>query len=186
MHARKLMLMSLLGVMVAMAMILSACAAPVSAPAPDSGAAAEAPASGETATLTIATVNNPDMQVMESMQAGCTAFLPKPIEIDRLLALIQRHARLEWIVGDSVPGKDPSAALDDDAPPLIPPPPDELAVLFDLAIKGELLNLRRRAAELAARDVAYRPFATQLEALVDNFDEENILTLIEQLENEAA
>lgn len=70
MHARKSMLIGLLGVMVAMAMILSACAAPASdsaAPAPDSGAAAEAPASGESVTLTIATVNNPDMQVMESL-----------------------------------------------------------------------------------------------------------------------
>ena len=127
-----------------------------------------------------------ESQIQESAQAGCNAFLPKPIEIDRLLALIQRHARLEWIVGDGAPGEGPPAALDDDAPQLIPPPPDELAVLFDLAMKGELLNLRRHAAELAARDAAYQPFAAQLEALVDDFDEENILTLIEQLESEAA
>ncbi len=81
-----------LGIVVILAMILAACPAPAApAPAAESPAATEAPAAEAPAaesadgevTLTIATVNNPDMKVMEELS-------PKFIE--------ETGIKLEWVV----------------------------------------------------------------------------------------
>ncbi len=62
----------LLGLLLALSLVFAACSNPAPAPAADTGTAAEtsgaeaSEGTGENVTLTIATVNNPDMQVMQS------------------------------------------------------------------------------------------------------------------------
>ena len=72
MYKRMPRLFGLLGLLLVLSLVLAACPAP--APAAEEGTAAESTgadsaeaseASGETVTLTVATVNNPDMQVMQ-------------------------------------------------------------------------------------------------------------------------
>ena len=72
MYKRMPRLFGLFGLLLVLSLALAAC--PASAPAADEGAAAESTGadsaeasedSGETVTLTVATVNNPDMQVMQ-------------------------------------------------------------------------------------------------------------------------
>jgi sorbitol/mannitol transport system substrate-binding protein len=68
MHKRNPRKFGLFTVLAILVVLLAACAAPAAAPAGDAAPAGEAAAdagSGEAVTLTIATVNNPDMQVME-------------------------------------------------------------------------------------------------------------------------
>ena len=62
-------LLKIASVLAFLGIVLSACAAPAAAPAAESKPAAEAPAAtGEATTLTIITVNNPDMKTMESFK----------------------------------------------------------------------------------------------------------------------
>ncbi|MCB0163172.1 MAG: HAMP domain-containing protein [Anaerolineae bacterium] len=63
---------------------------------------------------------------------------------------------------------------------LIPPPPEEMAILYDLAMKGELLRLKKQASQIEQMGDQYQPFAARLAQLVDNFDEDQIWKLIEQ------
>ncbi|MCB0211577.1 MAG: GAF domain-containing protein [Anaerolineae bacterium] len=63
---------------------------------------------------------------------------------------------------------------------LIPPPPEEMAILHDLALKGEILRLKKHASQIEQMSEQYQPFATRLTQLADNFDEDQILILIEQ------
>lgn len=68
MHKRNPRKFGLFTVLAILVVLLAACAAPAAAPAGDAAPAGEAAAdagSGEAVTLTVATVNNPDMQVME-------------------------------------------------------------------------------------------------------------------------
>jgi DNA-binding response OmpR family regulator len=92
-----------------------------------------------------------DSDIRQSMLAGADAFITKPIEISRLLALLETHLSLEWI--RQTPAPKPAKQQ------LVSPPPAEMAVLYDLAMKGELLRLKERAEQIARLDDAYRPFA---------------------------
>ena len=51
-------------------------------------------------TIIAVSANAFEQQVLEAEQAGCDAFLAKPIDVDRLLSLLQKHADLTWIVDD--------------------------------------------------------------------------------------
>ncbi len=64
-------------------------------------------------------------------------------------------------------------------PPLRLPPVSELAALLDMALKGELPRLRKQIEQSVAIQPAYQPFANQLRCLLDSYDEEGIVTLLQ-------
>jgi DNA-binding NarL/FixJ family response regulator len=75
----------------------------------------------------------------ESEKAGCDGFLAKPLEVDRLLSILQVHADLRWVIDEDCERTvDRLEQRSSAAEALIPPSPDALAVLIDLAMKGEL------------------------------------------------
>lgn len=58
-------------------------------------------------------------------------------------------------------------------------PPQARAHLLDLAHKGELPRLRRAVEQLATTSSAYAPFAHALVKLIESYDEEQILLLLQ-------
>jgi hypothetical protein len=94
-----------------------------------------------------------------------------------LFALLRSHLGLEWTYRNTAI----QTAAKSEIPPddLVPPPPADMAILYDLAMKGELPNLRQRALQIAKMDERYGPFATLLCQLVERYDEDKILALIE-------
>lgn len=116
--------------------------------------------------------------IAQSISVGCDAFLIKPVDLRNLLTLLKSHLRLEWTYREPlVPVKDVEDSL---LETLVPPPPEEMAILYDLAMKGELPNLRQRALQIEQRGEKYQPFAKQLCQLVEKYDEDKILALIER------
>ncbi|MDX1520772.1 MAG: ATP-binding protein [Anaerolineae bacterium] len=111
-------------------------------------------------------------------------FLVKPIDLNRLLTLLAKHLALEWVYADPAPAQSavPSSAPDspEKESPLVPPPLAELKILFDLALKGHLRGIQKRAAQLERTDQKLKPFARQVQQLAKNFDEKQIRTLIKQ------
>ncbi len=63
---------------------------------------------------------------------------------------------------------------------IVPPAQDVLAILLDLSLKGNMIELEKQADQLAVENEALLPFANKLHHLIKNFDEEQILALIEQ------
>lgn len=61
---------------------------------------------------------------------------------------------------------------------IIPPPPAEIAVLLDLALKGDIPRLRQRALQIAQIGPEFQPFANLLEQLARDYEEDKILKLI--------
>ena len=62
---------------------------------------------------------------------------------------------------------------------LIAPPAEELAHLLDMALKGELPRLQKRIIQLAQVDSMHQPFANALCALIKNYEEEQIVALLQ-------
>ncbi|MBD1813650.1 AAA family ATPase [Microcoleus vaginatus DQ-U2] len=117
-------------------------------------------------------------------QAGCNAFLLKPIRAEKLLECLGNHLGLEWVYEERTTFSsggiftDPPSQIQDQQ--LIAPPSEEVAVLFDLAMKGELLSIEKRASKLKAIDMRYAPFVNQLLELTKNFEEDKLVEFVQQ------
>jgi signal transduction histidine kinase len=64
---------------------------------------------------------------------------------------------------------------------MIVPPPEEMSVLHELAMIGDLGSIKARAEQIATMNEAYIPFTNKLKELVKDFEESEILTLIENV-----
>ncbi len=118
-----------------------------------------------------------DEHRQQSIEAGCNTFLPKPVDTQQLLQQLRAHLDLEWIYQEV---ENTAAAPDKPAPAQVtPPPPDEIEILFDLAMKGSMAELEDRAAHLEQLGAPFQPFADKLRNLARNFEDEQILSLVE-------
>jgi PAS domain S-box-containing protein len=118
-----------------------------------------------------------------SLAAGVNTFLPKPVELDRLLTQIAALLKLDWTY--ELPG---ASLLPEPqrAGPLVVPPAWEMDILLRLAREGDMRGLLRQATRLTELDQRYLPFANQLRHLAQRFESKAILRLVERhLEKEA-
>ncbi|MCI0396128.1 MAG: ATP-binding protein [Chloroflexi bacterium] len=127
----------------------------------------------------------------KSRQAGCDDFLPKPIRDEELLAVLQSHLNLEWIYRPGVSPGEGSQTPGGDAPAgtpgeIAPPPADQMAILLDLALQGNMRAIQRQARHIALLDKKYQPFANTLEQLARGYKEKELLRLIQQLIEKSA
>lgn len=119
-----------------------------------------------------------DATQQESLEMGCDAFLPKPVEFGALLDTLGQLLELEWIyepppereVEPSPPGRRSVGA--------VVPTPKEAAALYDLALRGDVEGL------LAYLDASRRlggemPFGARLRMLARHFRMQEIRTTIE-------
>ena len=116
-----------------------------------------------------------------SLAAGASAFLPKPIDMDKLLNQIARLLQLEWTYSQA------KAESPLETEPIVAPPVDEMEVLYRLALLGNMQEIMAQANRLAQLDERYRPFAHQLSALARNYQSKAVLHLVkEHLQNSNA
>ena len=110
----------------------------------------------------------------DSLAVGANAFLPKPVDFDRLLAEIGALLQIRWL-----PDVVAQAATDaDTASQLVAPPAEEIDVLYELAKLGNMQRIRQHADHLAAANEAYRPFAQRLRELAERFQSRAILDFV--------
>jgi signal transduction histidine kinase/DNA-binding NarL/FixJ family response regulator len=112
----------------------------------------------------------------KSLRAGCNAFLPKPIEEDKLSSLLVEHLKLEWLYKQIEPKDDNQI---DQSAPMIPPESEHLDALHQLAKMGNMRRIKEQALQLETLDQKYLPFAHQLEELAKGFKRKQILAFIE-------
>ncbi|MEG5061391.1 AAA family ATPase [Microcoleus sp. A2-C5] len=128
-----------------------------------------------------------EAEKQESVAAGCNAFIPKPIRAEELLNCLQVHLGLEWICEELQYPNAESEVFHNQSQiqhqEIIAPPADEIALLFDLAMMGDLGGIQKQAEKLAKLDVKYVSFANHLNQLVKGFEEVKILEFVEQYRN---
>ncbi len=122
-----------------------------------------------------------DMDREKSINIGCQGFLSKPVESDKLFALIAKYLELEWIYEKHNHTADVIEADISTEAELIPPPQEELEKLYELAMFGNLKSVQTKAEELEKGNPDYLPFARKLKTYAQAFEDEPIIELLEQL-----
>ena len=112
----------------------------------------------------------------EEMLADTNGFLPKPLETEKLFALLQDLMELEWLYEEQQQRAEP---------PIVPtevilPPPQELETLYQLAKLGNMRAIRKQAQTLKEKNSQWEGFAKQIEELAKSFQEKKILALIKE------
>ncbi len=120
-----------------------------------------------------------DEHKRESQEAGCTDFLPKPVSAEKLFRVLEQYLGITWTFRNeetSAPARTetPDAATPEDALP-----ERELKLLYDLALRGEMLTLHEQALRLEREFPASRAFSSRIRELAREFDDSKILALLE-------
>ena len=113
----------------------------------------------------------------QSLEAGCDDFMPKPIEAQILLEKLQKHLHIEWTYEEEMQLVNPS-------PSLVAPPQPEIETLYDLAMKGHLQGIMKRAENIEQIDEKFAPFANKLRQLSKGFQEKAMKEFISQYRRE--
>jgi PAS domain S-box-containing protein len=110
-----------------------------------------------------------------SLEAGCNDFMLKPIELTRLLDVLNKHLDLEWEYewgADALPS---SASA-----PLISPPAAEIIGLYDATRMGDIEAIWEQVAHLEAQNEQFRPFTTTIQQFAKNYEIDKIREFVEQ------
>ena len=114
-----------------------------------------------------------------SETAGCDDFLPKPVDLDKLLSLIGKHLSLTWTYLEPSAETEMADSVSCD-PELIFPPQNELEALYELTMFGNLKKVRERVKYLEETDPKYSPFARKVAAYAKDFEDEPIIDMLKQ------
>ena len=112
----------------------------------------------------------------KSRDIGGNAFLPKPVEADRLLELLQQVLPVEWEYQESAA----ETAERDDTTPLIVPSQEHLNMLLECVEDGDVHALLKQLEQLEQEDVTYTAFVRQVKELATSFKMNKISALLER------
>jgi CheY-like chemotaxis protein len=110
-----------------------------------------------------------------SLEVGGNDFLPKPVQAINLFQKLRKYLNLEWLYEQ----KEIVAQPELETFELIAPPPAVIATLYELVMKGNFKGIIKQAILLEHIDQKYIPFAKKLHQLAKNFQDQEILTLIQ-------
>ena len=96
--------------------------------------------------------------------AGCDEFLPKPVRLSALFAMVARRLGLAWIRAPRVVAE----AVEEPAP-RVAPPPEVLARLSDLAERGRIPELLQQLQVLEAEDARLGAWVSGVRALAEGY-----------------
>jgi signal transduction histidine kinase/CheY-like chemotaxis protein len=127
-----------------------------------------------------------DFNQQTSREAGCDDFVPKPIREVELLEKLRIYLQLEWIyeAGTTSNSKDSSAQKESMENTIVPPSAEEIGVLLDLAMMGDIRGIVERAAVLEVLNQQWVPFATHLRQLAKGFKTNQILEYVKQYQRQ--
>ncbi len=125
-----------------------------------------------------------------SLRFGGTAFLPKPIQAEELLDLLQQLLELDWQYAATPSAKTPiqpqpiqpqpgSEDHEDGVKDLTLPNADVLGQLLDWAKRGNLNRIRRWSREAVSQKAEYQEFAEILGDRAQRFQERAILSMLQ-------
>ncbi|MBD2035856.1 AAA family ATPase [Leptolyngbya sp. FACHB-321] len=127
----------------------------------------------------------------QSLKVGCNDFLPKPIREDELLQKLQDHLKLEWVYEYESESREPqkagakaeneSASFSSAPSEFAIPPAEEIAIFLDLAMRGDLRAIAKRATRLEESNQQWSPFASHLRQLAKEFKGRQILEFLKQV-----
>lgn len=112
----------------------------------------------------------------KSIDAGGNDFLPKPVQAEVLLDLIQKYLQLNWIYDSRIENKPEKIAPEK----IQPPGSDILTELAELAKFGALDEIIEIAAKIQHSSPEFAPFAQELLRLAEAFEIKQLRAFIQE------
>ena len=120
--------------------------------------------------------------IRDSSDINCDGFLAKPVNLDRLLDLLEQKLQLDWQIS-AIANSQTETELDN----LIFPARDELTYLLELASFGRMRELLAQIDFIEQADSQYIAFTQKIRAFAENCQQEkleqSIKTLIDYSSN---
>ena len=113
------------------------------------------------------------------IEAGCNAFLPKPVRFSELLSILKAYLNLEWITCEPVPTQD-EVTNDSVSPSIVPPSTENLNQLYDLAIQGDIRGILEQASILEQLGAQFTPFVQSVRQLAENLQVNQLQNFLHQ------
>ncbi|MGK7874057.1 MAG: ATP-binding protein [Xenococcaceae cyanobacterium] len=119
----------------------------------------------------------------QSRESGCNDFIPKPVQSEELMDKLQAYLGLQWIYEE-----DKLVTTNDESSPdidisshagMLLPPTEEVLILYKAAQIGQIKRIRQEAIRLEQLDHKYKKFAAKVLELADNFEDEEIVKMLE-------
>jgi signal transduction histidine kinase/DNA-binding response OmpR family regulator len=131
-----------------------------------------------------------EMDRQKSLEAGGDDFLPKPVQLDELFSILEKHLQIEWKYDQKLP-TETSVGLAQKTVSnsviqtlaMAVPAPEDLALLLNLAQQGRLKKLTEEAKRIEQLDKGYTQFIQQILQLAKSFQADKIEDLIQQYLN---
>ncbi|BAU14530.1 integral membrane sensor hybrid histidine kinase [Leptolyngbya sp. NIES-3755] len=121
-----------------------------------------------------------DIDRQQAQQAGCDDFLPKPIQAEELLDQIQQHLQVTWIYEENTqPEPLPVPLTAQDSETWVVPPASELSILYKAAKRGRVSQIQTEVDRIQQLDPNYAAFVTKIQGLINEFELQAIVILIE-------
>lgn len=133
----------------------------------------------KTIPIIVVSASTYDQDKQNFIESGCDDFLPKPINIDHLLRAIAHLLDLEWIQ-PSIPAAAESSPNQPDDSELKLPPAETLEHLRNLALMGDISEIRVQLKQLDQADSGYRSFVVIAQKLVEQFQLVELQTFFSQ------
>ncbi|MCP3921584.1 MAG: PAS domain S-box protein [Desulfobacterales bacterium] len=122
-----------------------------------------------------------DLTRKKSLDAGGDDFLGKPFILEDLFDLIEKYLELKWIYEEEDVRKEEATTVSTNLFAVITAPPKEdLIILFDLAMQGNITGILEKADKLERMDSKFTPFTTELHNLGRTFKIKKIKKFIKQ------
>ncbi len=113
-----------------------------------------------------------------SLSAGGDDFIPKPIQLDLLLNMLQKYLNLEWIYIDKPEPIKNDALLNQE---LVLPPANDLDKILDLAMRGNVKDIHKILDILESRGEEFTPFVWKVRELADSYQPKKIKIFIQTI-----
>jgi signal transduction histidine kinase/CheY-like chemotaxis protein len=110
-----------------------------------------------------------------SLDAGGDDFLAKPVQVNELLKLLEKHLQLTWKTEDTEEAAPPPTSIE-----LVPLPAADLQALLELAQEGRLKKFIETAEALGQTHDRSRPFIQQMIQLAKQFQSEQLEQFIQK------
>ena len=118
--------------------------------------------------------------------AGCQAFITKPVRLEEVSALVEKILNVEWTyASDTAMNKMPSPRSPE-PPSLAVLPKGALRNVYELARSGDVHRLEQRLRELRSHAPGMEPAIDALLRCVSEFDMTRLRTLLQPLIEGAA
>jgi len=114
----------------------------------------------------------------EIIKKICDSYLKKPIFKVDLISEVMRF--LPYTLAMREPAALETGQEKDSEKPIIPAPDNEIEVLYGLARSGNMNGILEQARYIEQLDMQYHPFACKLRELAKGYQDEKLLTFVEQ------